>query len=55
MNKQQLLQIAQRNILEKRNNAIDRCDKLLAKLRTLPEWVAVETTSSMGASFCATK
>ena len=43
MNKQQLLQIAQRNILEKRNNAIDRCDKLLAKLRTLPEWVEVET------------
>ena len=43
MNKQQLLQIAQRNILEKRNNAIDRCDKLLAKLRTLPEWVQCET------------
>ena len=38
MNKQQLLQIAQRNILEKRNNAIDRCDKLLAKLRTIPAW-----------------
>ena len=43
MNKQQLLQIAQRNILEKRNNAIDRCDKLLAKLRTLPAWVECET------------
>ena len=43
MNKQQLLQIAQRNILEKRNNAIDRCDKLLAKLRTIPAWVECET------------
>ena len=43
MNKQQLLQIAQRNILEKRNNAIDHCDKLLAKLRTIPAWVECET------------
>ena len=43
MNKQQILQIAQRNILERRNNAIDRCDKLLAKLRTIPAWVQCET------------
>lgn len=43
MNKQQLLQIALRNVLERRNNAIDRCDQLLAKLRTLPEWVDCET------------
>ena len=43
MNKQQLLQIAQRNILEKRNNAIDRCDKLLNKLRAMPEWAECET------------
>ena len=43
MNKQQLLQIAQRNILEKRNNAIDRCDKLLHKLRAMPEWAECET------------
>ncbi len=43
MNKQQLLQIALRNVLEKRNNAIDRCEKLLAKLRQLPEWVDCET------------
>lgn len=43
MNKQQILQIAQRNILERRNNAIDRCDELLAKLRTIPAWVECET------------
>ena len=43
MNKQQLLQIAQRNILEKRNNAIDRCDILLARLREQPEWAECET------------
>lgn len=43
MNKQQLLQIALRNVLARRNNAIDRCDKLLEKLRTLPEWVDCET------------
>ena len=43
MNKQQLLQIAQRNILEKRNNAIDRCDRLLNKLRAMPEWAECET------------
>lgn len=43
MNKQQLLQIAQRNIAQKRNNAIDRCNKLLEKLRTIPAWVECET------------
>ena len=43
MNKQQLLQIALRNILEKRNNAIDRCDKLLANLRAFPDWALCET------------
>ncbi|MBR2985616.1 MAG: hypothetical protein IKC58_03360, partial [Clostridia bacterium] len=43
MNKQQLLQIAQRNILEKRNNAIDQCEQLLSKLRAWPEWAKCET------------
>lgn len=43
MNKQQIRQVALRNVLERRNRAIDRCDKLLAKLRTQPEWVDCET------------
>ncbi len=42
MNKQQLIQIATRNVLEKRNNAIDRCEKLLAKLRAIPQWAECE-------------
>lgn len=43
MNKQQIRQVALRNVLERRNRAIDRCEKLLAKLRTMPEWVDCET------------
>lgn len=43
MNKQQIRQVALRNVLERRNRAIDRCEKLLAKLRALPEWVDCET------------
>lgn len=43
MNKQQIRQVALRNVLERRNRAIDRCEKILAKLRTIPEWVDCET------------
>ncbi|MBR1954912.1 MAG: hypothetical protein IKA29_03215 [Clostridia bacterium] len=50
MNKQQLLQIAQRNILEKRNNAIDQCEQLLSKLRAWPEWAKMRNKLEASAS-----
>ncbi len=42
MNKQQLIQIASRNILEKRSRALDKCEKVLAFLRSKADWAEAE-------------